>query len=60
MSVMSYLEDEDAVTRKDAALCGCRLVANSISGTSSRLNSTRSNRMRGKRSRLIEEVFFFN
>lgn len=55
-SVISYLEDEDAVTRKDAALCCCRLVANSISGTSSQFSSARSNRTGGRRRRLIEEI----
>ncbi|KAH9605868.1 hypothetical protein KSS87_023466 [Heliosperma pusillum] len=55
-SVISYLEDEDAVTRKDAALCCCRLVANSFSGTSSQLSSARSNRTGGRRRRLIEEI----
>ncbi|XP_074275847.1 serine/threonine-protein kinase TOR [Silene latifolia] len=55
-SVISYLEDEDSVTRKDAALCCCRLVANSFSGTSSQLSSARSNRTGGRRRRLIEEI----
>lgn len=55
-SVVSYLEDEDAVTRKDAALCCCRLVANSFSGTSTQFSSARSNRTGGRRRRLIEEI----
>ncbi|CAO2815870.1 unnamed protein product [Amaranthus hypochondriacus] len=54
--VISYLEDEDAVTRKAAALCCCRLVANSIPGTSSQFSSTRTNRTVGRRRRLIEEI----
>ncbi|XP_021776173.1 serine/threonine-protein kinase TOR-like [Chenopodium quinoa] len=55
-SVTSYLEDEDAVTRKDAALCCCRLVANSISVTSTQYAPARSSRTGGKRRRLIEEI----
>ncbi|KAK1369660.1 Serine/threonine-protein kinase TOR-like [Heracleum sosnowskyi] len=31
-SVVVYLEDEDAKTRKDAALCCCKSVSNSFSG----------------------------
>ncbi|KAI3881408.1 hypothetical protein MKW92_032447 [Papaver armeniacum] len=31
-SVVVYLEDEDGATRRDAALCCCRLVANFFSG----------------------------
>ncbi|WRX17937.1 hypothetical protein QQP08_010424 [Theobroma cacao] len=31
-SVVVYLDDEDGATRKDAALCCCKLVANSFSG----------------------------
>ncbi|KAK6261647.1 hypothetical protein QUC31_007463, partial [Theobroma cacao] len=30
-SVVVYLDDEDGATRKDAALCCCKLVANSFS-----------------------------
>lgn len=55
-SVTSYLEDEDAVTRKDAALCCCRLVANSISSSACQFNGARANRAGGKRRRLIEEI----
>ncbi|XP_043711300.1 serine/threonine-protein kinase TOR [Telopea speciosissima] len=57
-SVVVYLEDEDGATRRDAALCCCRLVANSFSGiVSTQFSSTRSNRTGGgKRRRLIEEI----
>ncbi|KAK3414003.1 serine/threonine-protein kinase TOR [Eucalyptus grandis] len=56
-SVVGYLDDEDGGTRKDAALCCCRLVASSFSdGTSTQFGSTRSNRTGGKRRRLIEEL----
>ncbi|KAM7479086.1 hypothetical protein LguiA_027299 [Lonicera macranthoides] len=56
-SVVLYLEDEDGATRKDAALCCCKLVANSFSGMSStQFTSTRSSRAGGKRRRLVEEV----
>ncbi|KAL6964512.1 non-specific serine,threonine protein kinase [Sarracenia purpurea var. burkii] len=55
--VVVYLEDEDGATRKDAALCCCRLVANSFSGMAcAQFNSSRSSRTGGKRRRLIEEV----
>lgn len=51
------MEDEDGATRKDAALCCCKLVANSFSGMSStQFTSTRSSRAGGKRRRLVEEV----
>ncbi|KAM7482395.1 hypothetical protein LguiB_006978 [Lonicera macranthoides] len=56
-SVVLYLEDEDGATRKDAALCCCKLVANSFSGMSStQFTSTRSSRAGGKRRRLVEEI----
>ncbi|XP_056160918.1 serine/threonine-protein kinase TOR isoform X1 [Syzygium oleosum] len=56
-SVVGYLDDEDGATRKDAALCCCRLVASSFSDvTSTQFGSTRSNRTGGKRRRLIEEL----
>ncbi|XP_044490228.1 serine/threonine-protein kinase TOR-like isoform X2 [Mangifera indica] len=56
-SVVVYLDDEDKVTRKDAALCCCKLVANSFSGVScTQFGSSRSNRTGGKRRRLIEEL----
>ncbi|KAH7665067.1 Non-specific serine/threonine protein kinase protein [Dioscorea alata] len=57
-SVVVYLEDEDGATRRDAAICCCRLVANSIAGIpSSQFSSTRSSRIGGmKRRRLVEEV----
>lgn len=51
-SVVVYLDDDDGAIRKDAALCCCRLVANSFSGV--QYASGRSNR--GKRRRLVEEV----
>ncbi|KAJ0103479.1 hypothetical protein Patl1_04056 [Pistacia atlantica] len=56
-SVVVYLDDEDKVTRKDAALSCCKLVANSFSGVScTQFGSSRSNRTGGKRRRLIEEL----
>ncbi|CAI0401191.1 unnamed protein product [Linum tenue] len=56
-SVIVYLDDEDGATRKDAALCCCKLVANSFSsGVSAQYGSGRSNRSGGKRRRLIEEL----
>ncbi|GLT98087.1 hypothetical protein SLE2022_156090 [Rubroshorea leprosula] len=55
-SVVIYLDDEDGTTRKDAALCCCKLVANSFSGMMcTQLGSIRSNRG-GKRRRLVEEL----
>ncbi|PRQ22228.1 putative non-specific serine/threonine protein kinase [Rosa chinensis] len=51
-SVVVYLDDDDGAIRKDAALCCCRLVANSFSGV--QYASGRSNR--GKRRRLVEEI----
>ncbi|CAN1141587.1 Serine/threonine-protein kinase TOR [Linum perenne] len=57
-SVIVYLDDEDGATRKDAALCCCKLVANSFSSiVSAQFGSSRSNRSGGKRRRLIEEDF---
>lgn len=57
-SVVLYLDDEDKATRKDAALCCCKLVANSFSGVSfTQFGASRSNRTGGKRRRLIEEVW---
>uniref|UniRef100_A0A1D1Y0I7 Serine/threonine-protein kinase TOR n=2 Tax=Anthurium amnicola TaxID=1678845 RepID=A0A1D1Y0I7_9ARAE len=57
-SVVSYLEDEDGATRRDAALCCCQLVGNSFSGiSSSQFTSSRSSRSGGgRRRRLIEEI----
>ncbi|XP_050232506.1 serine/threonine-protein kinase TOR isoform X2 [Mercurialis annua] len=56
-SVVIYLDDEDGATRKDAALCCCKLIANSFSGiTSQQFGSTRSNRTGGKQRRLIEKL----
>ncbi|KAF8410286.1 hypothetical protein HHK36_002811 [Tetracentron sinense] len=56
-SVIVYLEDEDGATRKDAALCCCRLVASSFSGLPcTQYSSSRSNRTGGKRRRLVEVV----
>ncbi|KAM1457734.1 hypothetical protein ACFX13_035729 [Malus domestica] len=51
-SVVVYLDDDDGAIRKDAALCCCKLVANSFSGV--QYASDRSNR--GKRRRLVEEI----
>ena len=52
-----YLDDEDGATRKDAALCCCKLVANSFSAmVSTQGGSSRSNRPGGKRWGLVEEV----
>ncbi|PPD85571.1 hypothetical protein GOBAR_DD17494 [Gossypium barbadense] len=56
-SVVVYLDDEDGTTRKDAALCCCKLVANSFSGiASAQFGSSRSNRAGGMRRRLVEEL----
>ncbi|CAN0880168.1 Serine/threonine-protein kinase TOR [Linum grandiflorum] len=56
-SVIVYLDDEDGATRKDAALCCCKLVANSFSSMgSAQFGSSRSNRSGGKRRRHIEEL----
>ncbi|KAG6793064.1 hypothetical protein POTOM_002248 [Populus tomentosa] len=56
-SVVVYLDDEDGATRKDAALCCCKLVANSFSAmVSTQVGSGRSNRAGGKRWRLVEEL----
>ncbi|KAL3843837.1 hypothetical protein ACJIZ3_001240 [Penstemon smallii] len=56
-SLVLYLEDEDGGTRKDAALCCCKLVANSVSGVSSaQFSSSRTSRAGGKRRRLVEEI----
>ncbi|XP_052306680.1 serine/threonine-protein kinase TOR isoform X3 [Populus trichocarpa] len=56
-SVVVYLDDEDGATRKDAALCCCKLVANSFSAmVSTQVGSGRSNRTGGKRWRLVEEL----
>ncbi|KAK4259382.1 hypothetical protein QN277_005720 [Acacia crassicarpa] len=56
-SVVIYLDDEDGATRKDAALCCCKLVANSFSGIAcTRFGSSRSNRSGGKHRWLVEEL----
>ncbi|PHU19108.1 hypothetical protein BC332_10259 [Capsicum chinense] len=57
-SVVVYLEDEDRATRKDVALCCCKLVANSFSAISStQFSPNRFNCASGKRRRrLVEEV----
>ncbi|KAF5177476.1 Serine/threonine-protein kinase TOR [Thalictrum thalictroides] len=56
-SVVVYLEDEDGATRRDAALCCCRLVANSFSEVAStQFASSRPNRTGGKRRRFVEEI----
>ncbi|CAN0880244.1 Serine/threonine-protein kinase TOR, partial [Linum grandiflorum] len=58
-SVIVYLDDEDCggTTRTDAALCCCKLVANSFSSMgSAQFGSSRSNRSGGKRRRHIEEL----
>ncbi|PHT96747.1 Serine/threonine-protein kinase TOR, partial [Capsicum chinense] len=56
-SVVVYLEDEEGATRKDTALCCCKLVANSFSATSStQFSPSRINRAGGKRRhRVVEE-----
>lgn len=57
-SVVVYLDDEDRSTRKDAALCCCKLIATSFSGiASAHFGSNRLSRSGGKRHRLIEEVW---
>ncbi|KAG4972736.1 hypothetical protein GYH30_029596 [Glycine max] len=56
-SVVVYLDDEDGATRKDAALCCCRLIASSFSGMAcSHFGSSRLTRSGGKRRRLVEEL----
>ena len=57
-SVILYLEDEDSSTRKAASLCCCKLVAHSLSASSSsKFSSKRSNCMGGAKHRwLLEEV----
>ncbi|PHT30569.1 Serine/threonine-protein kinase TOR [Capsicum baccatum] len=59
-SIIVYLVDEDGATRKDAALCCCKLVANSFSTISStQFSPCRNNRASGKRChRVVEEVYF--
>lgn len=58
-SVVVYLEDEDGATRKDAALCCCKLIANSfLAMSSTQFSPSRINRASGKRRRLVEEVCF--
>lgn len=52
-----YLDDEDGATRKDAALCCCKLVANSFSVmTCTQFGTSRPSRASGKRRCLVEEV----
>jgi FKBP12-rapamycin complex-associated protein len=56
-SVVVYLDDEDRSTRKDAALCCCKLIATSFSGiASAHFGSNRLSRSGGKRRRLVEEL----
>ncbi|XP_026393292.1 serine/threonine-protein kinase TOR-like [Papaver somniferum] len=56
-SVVVYLEDEDGATRRDAALCCCRLVANFFTGVASaQFSPSRSSRTGGRRRRLVEEI----
>ncbi|PHT30533.1 hypothetical protein CQW23_29838, partial [Capsicum baccatum] len=56
-SIVVYLEDGDGATRKDVALCCCKLVANSFSAISStQFSPSRINRSSGKRLyRVVEE-----
>ncbi|PHT56289.1 Serine/threonine-protein kinase TOR [Capsicum baccatum] len=56
--IVMYLEDEDGATRKDAALCCRKLVANSFSVISStQFSLSRINCASGKRRRrLVEEL----
>uniref|UniRef100_A0A9I9DHK0 Serine/threonine-protein kinase TOR n=1 Tax=Cucumis melo TaxID=3656 RepID=A0A9I9DHK0_CUCME len=56
-SVVVYLDDEDGATRKDAALCCCKLVANSFSVMAcTQFGTSRSSRAGGRRRRLVEEL----
>ncbi|XP_023553781.1 serine/threonine-protein kinase TOR [Cucurbita pepo subsp. pepo] len=56
-SVIVYLDDEDGATRKDAALCCCKLVANSFSVmTCTQFGTSRPSRASGKRRCLVEEL----
>ncbi|KAG9134055.1 hypothetical protein Leryth_004753, partial [Lithospermum erythrorhizon] len=57
-SVLSYLEDDDGGTRKDAALCCCQLVTNSLSGmVGTQFTTARTSRSGSKRRRLVEEIW---
>ncbi|PHT30586.1 Serine/threonine-protein kinase TOR [Capsicum baccatum] len=57
-SIVVYLEDEDGATRKDVALCCCKLVANSFSAISStQFSPSRINRASGKRRHRVVEEF---
>ncbi|PHT56290.1 Serine/threonine-protein kinase TOR [Capsicum baccatum] len=58
-SIVVYLEEEDGATRKDVALCCCKLVANSFTVISfTQFSLSRINCASGKRHRrLMEEVF---
>nr|XP_009796209.1 PREDICTED: serine/threonine-protein kinase TOR isoform X6 [Nicotiana sylvestris] len=48
---------KDGATRKDAALCCCKLVANSfLAMSSTQFSPSRINRSSGKRRRLVEEI----
>ncbi|PHT28180.1 Serine/threonine-protein kinase TOR [Capsicum baccatum] len=57
-SVVVYLENDDGATRKDVALCCCKLLANSFSVISyTQFSLSRINCASGKRRRrLVEEV----
>ncbi|MCD7451118.1 hypothetical protein HAX54_009730 [Datura stramonium] len=61
-SVVVYLEDEDGTTRKDAALCCCKLVANSfLAMSSTQFSPSRINVASGKRrGSLLKGLFLSN
>lgn len=51
------MDDEDRSTRKDAALCCCKLIATSFTGiASAHFGSNRLSRSGGKRRRLVGEL----
>ncbi|KAK4707454.1 hypothetical protein R3W88_033001 [Solanum pinnatisectum] len=53
--VVVYLEDEDGATRKDVALCCCKLIANSfLAMSSAQFSPSRINSSSGKRHQLVK------
>lgn len=54
-AVVPYLEDEDSATRRDAAICCCKLVENSFFSGSISAHTSRTGRPGGGRRRLLVE-----
>eukprot|EP00253_Pinus_taeda_P006415 PITA_06415 len=54
-AVVPYLEDEDSATRRDAAICCCKLVENSVFSISISPHTGRTGRPGGGRRRLLVE-----